>query len=155
MEDNLDVVDTHAGADADQQLAVQSPGNARLAEDVLDGGGPAGQEDDLGLVHGRQVVVVKDLEDGRVLPEALLNALGASGGADRGDEARGQSLGHLLHRGRGSGPGRLQGLRPLHLREGVEDAAEDGNAHGTCAIWPMMSNLGQATERGGGVRCEM
>lgn len=127
VQGNLQLLDRNAGADADEELAVQRLGHAGSAQDLLDHVGLAGQDDDLGLLDGREVLVAHNFEHGGVLPEGALDLLGSFGRPHAGDEARRQRARNVVC---GRGGARLQRLGALHLDQGGEDAIEDGDSHG-------------------------
>ncbi|KAI6771961.1 hypothetical protein HG530_002919 [Fusarium avenaceum] len=57
------------------------------SEDLLDHPGLASQKNNLSLLNGTDVVVVDNLENGRVLPERALDALSTNRSSYAGNEA--------------------------------------------------------------------
>lgn len=128
VQDDLELLDGDAGADADEELAVQRLAHAGLVQEVLDGPGLAGQKHDVRLHHGRHVLLLHHLDARAVLPEGLLHALRGLGAPHAGDEPRGQAGGDFVARRRASGG--LEGSGAAQLLDRCEDAREDGDAHG-------------------------
>lgn len=130
VERRLHVLGRDASAYADEQLAAQRIGHAGLAQDVADHVGLAGEEDNLGLPCGGQIVRLDDL-DGGVVAQRRPDPLRALGAPHAGDEARGQGRQQLLG-GRRDARRRRRGQRlgRVRLGQGGEDAVQDGDAHG-------------------------
>lgn len=130
VEDGLELGHGDARADGEEELAVQGFRHARLAQQGLDVGGLAGEEDDVGL-HDRGDVLGahNHLEQRRVLPELLLDALGGRGLPHRRDEPARQAGGRLVGVVVVAAGRCLEGFRGRHFEKGREDAAEDGDAH--------------------------
>ncbi|TLD04857.1 uncharacterized protein PgNI_09859 [Pyricularia grisea] len=117
----LDLGHGDAGADADEELAAQSLRNARLGQHVANHLRLAGEDHDAGLLDRGEVVVLHDLDDGRVLCQRHLDLLGALGTPHARDEPAGQAVGDLGH------------PACRHVLKRGEDAGQDGNPHRAAA----------------------
>lgn len=112
------VIGGNAGTDANQHLSLESVSHASLAQNTLDHVWLAGQQDNLGLLDGADVVVADDFDSGHVGSHVLFDSLGALLAADAGNELGGE--------GRGDVVACLLDARV----DGAEDTVGDGDAHG-------------------------
>jgi hypothetical protein len=75
---------------------VESLGHSRLTKDLLHDPRLASQENDFGLLDSGKVLIADNLENGRVLPQSALDALGRFRGAHTSNEARRQARRKIL-----------------------------------------------------------